>query len=301
MRRLAIWTIAVCATVIGVLTPSAAFACGELGFIGGGCPPAVSNDGSEVTIGGSQTIGGAGGSDQGADGSSAGAGSTGGSASGLGPGSAATIPSVRVEPGAPVPVPPVCLTEFGYRCADNIRGGSVPPAAATPAAPVPASQPAVTLNDLASFRPEQALAGMEPAGWAVVGLPTNVYAQINQHVVAGTLLGQPADVRFTPYAYRWDYGDGTTARVGTRGGTWQSIGLAEFTPTATSHVYRIRGTYTITLTVEYTAEYRYAGRNWIPIAGVLTLRANDVQITAGSADTVLVARDCISLPRGPGC
>ena len=159
----------------------------------------------------------------------------------------------------------------------------------------------MTINDLATFRPQSAVQGMEPSGWAIVGLPTNVYAQIEQHVVTGTLLGRSAEVRFTPYAYRWNYGDGTTTRVGTRGGTWQSYGIDEFSPTATSHVYTAAGRYTISLTVEYTAEYRYAGGVWSPVTGTLTLRANDLQITAGSADTVLVARDCTRPPRGPGC
>ena len=134
-----------------------------------------------------------------------------------------------------------------------------------------------------------------------MGLPTNVFAQIDPHVVPGTLLGQPAQVRFTPYAYRWNYGNGTSSRVGTRGGTGQSYGIPEFAPTPTSHTYTTPGSYTITLTVEDTAEYRLAGGSWIPVTGILTLHANDLPITAGSADTVLVARDCSVAPRGPGC
>ena len=63
----------------------------------------------------------------------------------------------------------------------------------------------------------------------------------------------------------------------------------------------VRNARSSSLTVEDTAEYRLAGGSWIPVTGILTLHANDLPITAGSADTVLVARDCSVAPRGPGC
>jgi hypothetical protein len=160
----------------------------------------------------------------------------------------------------------------------------------------------VTISDIASFAPRAAVQFMQPDRWMVVGLPTNFYAQIDRHVVSGTLLGQPADVRFTPRAYNWSYGDGTTALSGTPGNTWQALGLAEFDPTATSHVYTVEGTYVIDLTVLYTAEYRWAGGAWTPIAGRVELPANPLVAEATSdAVTVLVDRDCTRAPVGPGC
>lgn len=160
----------------------------------------------------------------------------------------------------------------------------------------------VTISDIASFAPRAAVQFMQPDRWMVVGLPTNFYAQIDRHVVSGTLLGQPADVRFTPRAYSWSYGDGTTALSGTPGNTWQALGLAEFDPTATSHVYTVEGTYVIDLTVLYTAEYRWAGGAWTPIAGHVELPANPLVAEATSdAVTVLVDRDCTRAPVGPGC
>lgn len=160
----------------------------------------------------------------------------------------------------------------------------------------------VTISDIASFAPRAAVQFMQPDRWMVVGLPTNFYAQIDRHVVSGTLLGQPADVRFTPRAYNWSYGDGTTALSGTPGNTWQALGLAEFDPTATSHVYTVEGTYVIDLTVLYTAEYRWAGGAWTPIAGHVELPANPLVAEATSdAVTVLVDRDCTRAPVGPGC
>ena len=160
----------------------------------------------------------------------------------------------------------------------------------------------ITLTDIASFVPRSAIQYMEPDGWMVVGLPANFYAAIEQHVVPGELLGQSAEVRFTPIAYGWDYGDGTFVTHTVRGDTWAAQGLREFDSTTTGHTYTAAGTYTITLTVAYSAEYRYAGGSWTPIVGVLELPANTLIATAvDDAVTVLVDRDCQLAPGGPGC
>ncbi|MCS0500576.1 hypothetical protein [Protaetiibacter mangrovi] len=159
----------------------------------------------------------------------------------------------------------------------------------------------ITLADIARFRPAPGVQRMEPDGWVVVGLPANIYSIVDRQVVAGTLLGQPADVRFTPVAWRWDYGDGSGATLATKGGTWAALGLREFDATPTSHVYRLGDDYTIRLSIVYHAEYRMSGGAFTPIAGTLTLPANELRITAGGAKTVLVDRDCTVAPHGPGC
>lgn len=161
--------------------------------------------------------------------------------------------------------------------------------------------PTITLSDIASFRPAPGVQYMQPNGWTVAGLHTNFYAVRPVEVLGGTLLGQPASVRFTATTYHWTYGDGTAATLGTPGGTWQALGIAEFDPTPTSHVYQALGEYTIRLSIDVKAEYRWAGGGWIPISGRLTVPANDLHITVGTADTVLVEHDCTADPTGPGC
>ncbi|WP_309714054.1 PKD domain-containing protein, partial [Pseudolysinimonas sp.] len=161
--------------------------------------------------------------------------------------------------------------------------------------------PTITIRDIASFIPTPGRQQMEPDGWTVAGLDTNFYAIAGQHVVNGTLLGRPADVRFTPTTYRWTYGDGTAATKTTKGGTWAALGIAEFEPTPTSHVYEQVGDYTITLSIVYAAEYRFDGGAWRPVVGTLTLPANDLYIRVGTAKTVLVEHDCLANPSGPGC
>jgi PKD domain-containing protein len=192
--------------------------------------------------------------------------------------------------GASVPADPLarCIYVLNNRClvAGPGRAGPVQP---------------ITLRDIASFRPNPGQHLMEPNGWMIVGLDTNFYSSAGAHVINGTLLGQPASVRFTPVSWHWTYGDGTGATRSTRGGTWASQGIPEFDPTPTSHIYRAPGTYNIDLTIDFRAEYRFAGMPWTSIAGILTLPSNRLVATAGDAKTVLVERECTENPSGPGC
>ena len=198
-------------------------------------------------------------------------------------------------------VPPPC--RYGTIVIDGITqcstGGVHHGAAGT--APDSPTAP-VTISDIASFIPGPRVQQMEPNGWVIVNLPANIYSlTTSSEIVPGQLLGRSADVRFTPVTWHWDYGDGTTASLPTAGTTWAKQGLAEFDTTPTSHVYRSKGAFTIQLDVTYTAEYRIDGGPFIPIAGTLTLPANDLHITSTGAKTVLVERNCIQDPHGPGC
>lgn len=161
--------------------------------------------------------------------------------------------------------------------------------------------PDVTLADIAAFRPDPAIDHSEPRGWTIAGLDTNFYATGGSGIKDGTLLGLPASVRFTPVAWHWSYGDGRGASRATPGASWSAQGIREFDATATSHIYNEYGTFTIDLVVDYAAEYRFAGGSWLEIDGVLSLPANQLVISVGSAKTVLVERECTRNPAGPGC
>ncbi len=159
----------------------------------------------------------------------------------------------------------------------------------------------LTLVDIASFTPDPASASMEPNGWGIVGLPANFIGASGPEVHSGTLLGQPAEVRFTPVSWSWNYGDGTTARLDTPGLSWADLGVREFDPTPTSHVFETDGVFTVSLTVRYSAEYRVGTLPWTPIAGTVALAAHDLTVDVVDAQTVLVQRDCRANPSGPGC
>ena len=127
------------------------------------------------------------------------------------------IDSSRLQPPAP-PTSDYCSPANVALCAGD---PTAPPEEA--AAPV-----VVTLRDIASFRPAAPDNGMEPGGWAIEGLPANFVAGASVQVVSGTLLGQPADVRFTPVGYRWTHSDGAVVEGGGPGATWAALGQREF-------------------------------------------------------------------------
>jgi hypothetical protein len=193
-------------------------------------------------------------------------------------------------PSGPAVVNPLddCLYLLAERC---LAAG---PGRAAPVEPI-------TLADIAHFRPNPGVDNMQPNGWMIVGLDTNFFSTGGVQVHDGTLLGQPASVRFTPVAWHWTYGDGTGASRGTPGSTWSALGIPEFDQTPTSHIYTAEGTYFIDLTIDFRAEYRFAGMPWVPITGVLPVPANRLVATAGNAKTVLVERECTLNPSGPGC
>lgn len=161
--------------------------------------------------------------------------------------------------------------------------------------------PDVTLEDLASFRPAQPALGGEPAGFGVVGMPTNLVAEASRQDIPGTVLDWDVTVRFTPVAYVFDNGDGNTTRTATGGRTWDSLGQARFTPTATSHVYRDRGTYTVGVTVEYAASVNFGSGIWRPVPGTVRATAPGYDIRVVEVRTALVDHTCTEDPHGPGC
>lgn len=159
----------------------------------------------------------------------------------------------------------------------------------------------VTITDISRFIPEPVSVVSQPQPWTVVDLPTNFIGSARVHIVSGSLFGLPAEVRFTPFSYDWNYGDGASQTTNTLGSRWENLGLAEFSPTATSHVYRQVGSYNIGLRVHYRAEYRYVGGQWYSIEGELTAPANTAVLMAFNAETVLTADDCNGRPSAPGC
>ncbi|MBB5639889.1 PKD domain-containing protein [Cryobacterium roopkundense] len=170
------------------------------------------------------------------------------------------------------------------------------PVCVTCAAPVVSS-----VSDLVGFSPHRPWQDMQPNGLAIVGLAANFVATASVHVVSGILLGNPADVRFTPVAFRWDFGDGASGTSTSGGASWDDLGVPEFSDTATSHIYAIRGDYVAQLTVDYAAEFRVGGGPWQPVSGTLPADANPLDVAARHVKSVLVAHDCNQNPAGVGC
>jgi hypothetical protein len=163
-----------------------------------------------------------------------------------------------------------------------------------------AGLPDVTMDDLASFRPAAPTAFSEPAGVGIAGMPTNLVVTASTHTVTGDLFGYAVTVRFTPTAYVFHHGDGTSERTTTPGASWASLGQAQFTPTATSHTYTARGTYTVTASTEYVAHVDFGG-GWRDVPGTLTVTSGGYPVRIVEARTALVDRTCLEAPTAPGC
>ncbi|MWB97666.1 PKD domain-containing protein [Agromyces seonyuensis] len=148
-------------------------------------------------------------------------------------------------------------------------------------------EPLLTLADLAAFKPVTPVADSLPHGGGLEHRPIAFTAVgTEQHVVAGTLLDRPADVRFTPALARWDFGDGASDSLD---------------GPAAEHAYDERGTYTVQLAVDFTAEYSFNGSNWIPVAGTVVATAAPYEIRVFEVSTRLVRGTCDEYPSDPGC
>lgn len=189
-----------------------------------------------------------------------------------------------------------CMNDSGTtRCARRANQPASP--AATPSAP---GTPTITISDLARFAPASVLAATEPGNVGIAGMPTNFLGAAAVQVQSGELFGTPLRVRFTPVGYDYAYGDDSSAVLTTPGQTWESLGRAQFTPTATSHVYRSPGVYWADLDIRYTAEIDL-GAGWIPVAGQVTTDGPPEDIRILEAHTALVAHTCLEKPTAPGC
>ncbi|TFD53142.1 hypothetical protein E3T46_04105 [Cryobacterium sp. Hh11] len=174
-------------------------------------------------------------------------------------------------------------------------------AAPTAACPLCSAATIVRISDLQNFPAPTAPTGMEPNGWAIIGLAANFWTGASTHISEGILLGQPAQVMFTPISYHWNFGDGNTAISPNGGASWEALGLAEFTTTDTSHKYTAKGTYSIVLTINYHADYSFGDQGWRPVDGTITMPSAPFTVMAANESTVLVAEDCLTNPHGPGC
>lgn len=221
-------------------------------------------------------------------------------------------PGIRTDsttPGSSAePAPPsdravqlaACMDDSGtIRCSKRASPSEPTPVAdaPSPAAPAP---PTITITDLAQFAPPPTAASADPGNVGIADLPTNFIAAADVRTQTGELFGIPLTVRFSPAAYIYDYGDGSTMSTARAGRTWEELGQAQFTPTPTTHVYEERGNYVARVDVAYATEVDL-GTGWIPLPGQITTTGTPQQIRILEAHTALVAHTCTEDPQGGGC
>ena len=276
--------------VIFTALPAQAQGCVQVDWDPGSCSSGALNNGS-VDIWGQQTNQG---SDPGGGGGSGSSGSGGASGSAGGTDNAAPRDLTFLE---------TCL-QNEYFAAAVVECWDVIGQWAQGQPSVPDAPPAprvVTLSDLASFTPQGVSLSVQPGTWTVVGVETNFVAGAQTHVVGGSLLGRSAEVRFTPASYDWNYGDGASRSTADPGASWSALGVTEFSRTSTSHKYLTAASYTPSVTVYYSVEYRWGGGAWQSIAGRIPATASASTVTVFTADTVLVTGACTAWKTAPGC
>lgn len=157
-----------------------------------------------------------------------------------------------------------------------------------------------TLADVASFAPAASVLADEPDGVGIVGMPMNFVVSAETHTATGTLFDLPVTVRFVPVSFVFVHGDGTSRATATGGRSWAALGQAQFSATATSHAYGVRGTYSASAIVQYAATVDF-GNGDVPVPGLLEVRTPGASIEIVEVRTALVDRTCVENPSGPGC
>ncbi|UYK38868.1 hypothetical protein [Microbacterium terricola] len=209
-------------------------------------------------------------------------------------GGSSTTPGQGGQNGGVAPPAQSVVEEPGYEdtCADSALG-------CRPLYTVETA-PDVTLEDLASFVPARPTLTGEPAGFGVVGMPTNLVATASDQRFSGEILDWPVEVLFTPETFVFAHGDGTSARAATGGSSWSALGQTQFSPTPTSHVYSARGTYSVSVTVEFAPFVDFGG-GWTRVPGVITATTGGYGVQVVEVHTALVDETCLEDPSGPGC
>lgn len=210
------------------------------------------------------------------------------------PGSSASTPATSVFSSPRIPRPPRNPVLGSRQCsiilAGLCRGQSAPKNPPPQAARVQrAPTPPTSVSDLVAFQPLPPGIVIEPGSWSLPRVPTNIFSSAGAQSQSGTLLGWPIEVRFSPQSFRWSYGDGASVTRSEPGSSW---GSNQFGTTATSHVFRAPGTYTITLQVDYSVSYRFDQGGFIPLSGVVTRTGPPATLQIFRVNSVLVEEGC---------
>ncbi|MHB1490557.1 MAG: PKD domain-containing protein [Cellulomonas sp.] len=107
-------------------------------------------------------------------------------------------------------------------------------------------------------------ASIPPNGWVMVNMDTVVYTTLDPQTLQTTVLGQPVTINARPVRFTWDFADGSAPLVTTDPGR-------PFPHQTVAYQYRRGGTYPITLTTTWVADYQVTGTDtWEPVPGDAT-------------------------------
>ena len=63
----------------------------------------------------------------------------------------------------------------------------------------------------------------------------------------------------------------------------------------------MRGTYPVSVTVQYAASVDFGSGTWRPVTGYVTATSGGYDVRVVEARTALVDETCVENPGGPGC
>ena len=187
------------------------------------------------------------------------------------------LPKVTSKP-APKPAPP-----------KQVQAAPKP----SPKPTVKTTQSTTILTAEARFSPAAApisASNLSPA----LGELVEFRALAATHFKTASILGRLAEVKFTPIAIDWNFGDGTSA-----------------SGEVIHHGFSRSQTLVVSARVTYSSEYRFSGENAWLSAGSISVTDRVVIVVAGEASSgepinqsgqvVLVAANCIERPKSFGC
>jgi len=227
---------------------------------------------------------------------------------------AKVTPKVVAKPVAKVAPKPLTLADIRalMRAADAIKAKPIvvakPKAVLKPKLIIKTPAKTVTIlsttpatgsaaNGAANFSPDESSAAVSPSNNLSEGQTATFFSDPKVHFRLGSVLGQAAEVRFSPIAATWTFGDGSTAS-GARA----------------AHIFGA-GNYSVEVTITYAVSYRFAGQlSWVADPGQIEMPAS-VFVSVGdsgnleappepstqAATPYLVSANCLANSRALGC
>lgn len=160
--------------------------------------------------------------------------------------------------------------------------------------------PTNTTSGSANFEPAAVIGSVYPSNQLGLGQPATFIASAFTHYRTGTLLALPTEVRFTPVATSWDFGDGAVGAGSSLEYSFDQTG---------SHQVSVRVVYQVAYRVKGSASW-IAEPDTIAVVDELLVQVSsedpaepsgEVQPEPKPRRVLLVGADCLTRPGSFGC
>ncbi|MCI9887989.1 hypothetical protein JT358_05880 [Micrococcales bacterium 31B] len=129
---------------------------------------------------------------------------------------------------------------------------------------------------------------------ALVHRPQAYWTDGTTETLTTVMLGQIVQIRATPVSWTFNFGNGTSA-TSSGPGVKYTLNPIKHPPKTVKgtiwNVYHHKGTYHVTQTITYTAEYSVNLGPWQPITGTLTRPGQSMTLEARAYTALLVDED----------